>query len=189
MEAIAALLLMLRRIPLMMSVKLTRPNLDKPEIEGRCRLEIHMTNNRPPILPRTSADHCLPLAQENRMRTLSLDLYDFTRTCTYLILISLLPVLASNSAYQRYPARSHVLLVPPIFFSFLVIVVANRYKVIIIGDSGVGKTNLLGRWMEDKFNATSATINVEFATKSFQVSNKVVKVQLWDTGALCSSFA
>jgi len=79
--------------------------------------------------------------------------------------------------------------VPPIFFSFLVIVVANRYKVIIIGDSGVGKTNLLGRWMEDKFNATSATINVEFATKSFQVSNKVVKVQLWDTGALCSSFA
>jgi small GTP-binding protein len=55
------------------------------------------------------------------------------------------------------------------------------YKVIVIGDSGVGKTNLLGRWMEDRFNATSATINVEFATKTFKVQNKAVKVQLWDT--------
>eukprot|EP01128_Nolandella_sp_AFSM9_P000580 TRINITY_DN10730_c0_g1_i1.p1 TRINITY_DN10730_c0_g1~~TRINITY_DN10730_c0_g1_i1.p1 ORF type:complete len:1140 (-),score=217.46 TRINITY_DN10730_c0_g1_i1:96-3515(-) len=54
-------------------------------------------------------------------------------------------------------------------------------KIIIIGDSNVGKTNLLGRWMDDKFGATSATINVEFATKTFQVDRQIVKIQLWDT--------
>eukprot|EP01125_Pyxidicula_operculata_P015106 TRINITY_DN5101_c0_g1_i1.p1 TRINITY_DN5101_c0_g1~~TRINITY_DN5101_c0_g1_i1.p1 ORF type:complete len:1147 (-),score=330.31 TRINITY_DN5101_c0_g1_i1:861-4301(-) len=57
----------------------------------------------------------------------------------------------------------------------------SLYKIIIIGDSGVGKTNLLGRWMDDRFLTTSATINVEFATKSFEVGGKVIKVQLWDT--------
>jgi len=53
--------------------------------------------------------------------------------------------------------------------------------VIIIGNSGVGKTNLLGRWLENKFSTTSATINVEFGAKMFQIDGKVVKVQLWDT--------
>eukprot|EP01124_Arcella_intermedia_P004745 TRINITY_DN1271_c0_g1_i1.p1 TRINITY_DN1271_c0_g1~~TRINITY_DN1271_c0_g1_i1.p1 ORF type:complete len:732 (-),score=144.06 TRINITY_DN1271_c0_g1_i1:14-2209(-) len=55
------------------------------------------------------------------------------------------------------------------------------YKVIIIGNSGVGKTNLLGRWLENKFATTSATINVEFAAKVFNINGKIVKVQLWDT--------
>jgi len=49
------------------------------------------------------------------------------------------------------------------------------YKIIIIGSSGVGKTNLLWRWMDDKFSQRSATINVEFATKTFQVNEKLVK--------------
>jgi Ras-related protein Rab-11A len=55
------------------------------------------------------------------------------------------------------------------------------YKVIIIGDSGVGKTNLMGRWMDNRFSQTTATINVEFAAKNFLVDNRVVKIQLWDT--------
>eukprot|EP01123_Difflugia_compressa_P015184 TRINITY_DN8407_c0_g1_i1.p1 TRINITY_DN8407_c0_g1~~TRINITY_DN8407_c0_g1_i1.p1 ORF type:complete len:228 (-),score=29.22 TRINITY_DN8407_c0_g1_i1:186-869(-) len=55
------------------------------------------------------------------------------------------------------------------------------YKIIIIGESGVGKTNLLGRWVDDSVTDTSATINVEFASKSFKVDGKIVKVQLWDT--------
>ena len=52
------------------------------------------------------------------------------------------------------------------------------YKVIIIGDSGVGKTNILARWIENKFSVTSATINVEFATKCFQVDDKRIKIQV-----------
>jgi small GTP-binding protein len=55
------------------------------------------------------------------------------------------------------------------------------YKVIIIGASGVGKTNLLSRWLDNKFGDKSATINVEFAVKAFKVQDKFIKVQLWDT--------
>jgi len=55
------------------------------------------------------------------------------------------------------------------------------YKVILVGESGVGKTKLLGRWVEDKTGDTSSTINVEFASKSFRVDGKIIKIQLWDT--------
>jgi len=55
------------------------------------------------------------------------------------------------------------------------------FKIVIIGNSGVGKTGLLGRWMKNKFEGTSATISVEFSTKTFMVDGKVVKVQMWDT--------
>ncbi|KAI8993435.1 rab11 protein [Pilobolus umbonatus] len=56
------------------------------------------------------------------------------------------------------------------------------FKVVLIGDSGVGKTNLLGRFTRNEFNLESkSTIGVEFATRSIQVDNKVVKAQIWDT--------
>lgn len=55
--------------------------------------------------------------------------------------------------------------------------------VIVIGDSAVGKTNIFGRWISGKFfEDTTSTINIEFAAKAFQVNDKVVKIQLWDTG-------
>lgn len=54
--------------------------------------------------------------------------------------------------------------------------------VVIVGNSGVGKTTVLGRWIDNQFTVTSATISVEFSNKSFQVDNKLIKVQLWDTG-------
>ncbi|EIE83619.1 GTPase [Rhizopus delemar RA 99-880] len=57
------------------------------------------------------------------------------------------------------------------------------FKVVLIGDSGVGKTNLLGRFTRNEFNLESkSTIGVEFATRSIQVDNKVIKAQIWDTG-------
>ncbi|KAK8866355.1 hypothetical protein M9Y10_009317 [Tritrichomonas musculus] len=55
-------------------------------------------------------------------------------------------------------------------------------KIVLIGESGVGKTNLLSRFSRDQFNPNSkTTIGVEFATKTFKVEDKNVKVQIWDT--------
>lgn len=48
--------------------------------------------------------------------------------------------------------------------------------VVLIGDSGVGKSNLLSRFTRNEFNLESkSTIGVEFATKSIQVDTKTVK--------------
>ena len=55
--------------------------------------------------------------------------------------------------------------------------------VVLIGDSGVGKSNLLSRFTRNEFNLESkSTIGVEFATRSIQVGGKVIKAQIWDTG-------
>lgn len=60
---------------------------------------------------------------------------------------------------------------------------SSGVTVVLIGDSGVGKTNLLGRFTRNEFNLESkSTIGVEFATRSIQVDNKVIKAQIWDTG-------
>ncbi|OII72758.1 Rab11 protein [Cryptosporidium andersoni] len=56
------------------------------------------------------------------------------------------------------------------------------YKIVLIGDSGVGKSNLLSRFTRDEFNLESkSTIGVEFATKSIMTQGKVIKAQIWDT--------
>ncbi|KAI3377885.1 hypothetical protein L3Q82_008461 [Scortum barcoo] len=53
---------------------------------------------------------------------------------------------------------------------------------VLIGDSGVGKSNLLSRFTRNEFNLESkSTIGVEFATRSIQVDGKTVKAQIWDT--------
>jgi small GTP-binding protein len=55
-------------------------------------------------------------------------------------------------------------------------------KLVLIGDSGVGKSNLLGQFVRHQFNAESkTTIGVEFATKMLEVGGKSVKAQIWDT--------
>ena len=56
------------------------------------------------------------------------------------------------------------------------------FKVVLIGDSGVGKSNLLSRFTRNEFNLESkSTIGVEFATRSIPVDSKTVKAQIWDT--------
>ncbi|KAH8824584.1 GTPase [Flagelloscypha sp. PMI_526] len=56
------------------------------------------------------------------------------------------------------------------------------FKVVLIGDSGVGKSNLLSRFTRNEFNLESkSTIGVEFATRSINVDSKTVKAQIWDT--------
>ena len=56
------------------------------------------------------------------------------------------------------------------------------FKIVIIGDSAVGKSNLLTRYARNEFNPNSkATIGVEFQTQSMLIDNKEVKAQIWDT--------
>lgn len=56
------------------------------------------------------------------------------------------------------------------------------FKVVLIGDSGVGKSNLLSRFTRNEFSLESkSTIGVEFATRSIKVDDKVIKAQIWDT--------
>ena len=55
-------------------------------------------------------------------------------------------------------------------------------KIVLIGDSGVGKSNLLSQFARNQFIPDSkTTIGVEFATKSIKIKNKTVKAQIWDT--------
>ena len=62
------------------------------------------------------------------------------------------------------------------------------YLVVLIGDSGVGKSNLLSRFTRDEFSLDSkSTIGVEFATRSLKIKDKIVKAQIWDTGNLEST--
>ena len=56
------------------------------------------------------------------------------------------------------------------------------YKIIIIGDSGVGKSNILGRYLHDEFKEdTKSTVGVEFGSKKMQIENATIKLQIWDT--------
>lgn len=56
------------------------------------------------------------------------------------------------------------------------------FKVVLIGDSGTGKSNLLSRFTRNEFSLESkSTIGVEFATRSISVDGKTVKAQIWDT--------
>jgi len=53
------------------------------------------------------------------------------------------------------------------------------YKIVLIGDSGVGKSSLLSRFTRNEFDLESkSTIGVEFATRSIQVDGKVIKAQV-----------
>ena len=56
------------------------------------------------------------------------------------------------------------------------------FKIVLIGDSSVGKTNIFSRYLNDEFDPESkSTVGVEFGTKNFKIENKIVKVQIWDT--------
>ncbi|KAH0794473.1 ras-related protein RABA2a [Histomonas meleagridis] len=55
-------------------------------------------------------------------------------------------------------------------------------KIILVGDSGVGKTNLLSQFISNQFSVENkSTIGVEFATKTLNINGNVIKAQVWDT--------
>ncbi|PKA47304.1 Ras-related protein RGP1 [Apostasia shenzhenica] len=56
------------------------------------------------------------------------------------------------------------------------------FKVVLIGDSAVGKSQLLARFSRNEFSLDSkATIGVEFQTRTLNIDNKTIKAQIWDT--------
>ena len=55
-------------------------------------------------------------------------------------------------------------------------------KLVMIGDSGVGKTNILSRYINNEFSSiTKATVGVEFFSTIIKKNNKLIKLQIWDT--------
>lgn len=56
------------------------------------------------------------------------------------------------------------------------------FKVVVIGDSAVGKTQILSRFTKNEFCFDSkSTIGVEFQTRTVTIKGKVIKAQIWDT--------
>ncbi|KAH6791572.1 RAB GTPase-like protein A3 [Perilla frutescens var. hirtella] len=60
--------------------------------------------------------------------------------------------------------------------------IAYVFKVVVIGDSAVGKTQLLSRFARNEFCLDSkSTIGVEFQTRTVTINSKLIKAQIWDT--------
>jgi len=56
------------------------------------------------------------------------------------------------------------------------------YKIVLIGDSGVGKSNILSKYLTDTFTFDSkATVGVEFGSKNLELDGNKIKMQIWDT--------
>ena len=56
------------------------------------------------------------------------------------------------------------------------------FKLLLIGDEGVGKTSLSKRFASDTFSpAVNATMGIDFDSKSFRVDRKAVEISIWDT--------
>jgi len=56
------------------------------------------------------------------------------------------------------------------------------FKLLIIGESGVGKTCLLLRFTDDSFTANHlTTIGIDFKIKIISLNGKLIKLQIWDT--------
>jgi Ras-related protein Rab-8A len=55
-------------------------------------------------------------------------------------------------------------------------------KLLLVGDSGVGKSCLLLRFVEDKFNPSFiTTIGIDFKIRTIESNGKKIKLQVWDT--------
>ena len=69
----------------------------------------------------------------------------------------------------------------------IILIQLNKYsdqifKILLLGDAGVGKSSIILRYKKNEFNASMvSSIGVDFKTKDIIVNDKKVKLQLWDT--------
>jgi Ras-related protein Rab-6A len=58
----------------------------------------------------------------------------------------------------------------------------TRYKIIFVGDAGVGKTTIISRIMDNPFNEVyEPSIGVDFMSKNIKFRDQSIKLQIWDT--------
>lgn len=58
----------------------------------------------------------------------------------------------------------------------------KKYKLVFLGEQGVGKTSLITRFMYDTFNPQyAATIGIDFLSKTMYLDDRTIRLQLWDT--------
>lgn len=57
----------------------------------------------------------------------------------------------------------------------------ETFKILLVGDSGVGKSSILLRFTDDVFEPMQPTIGVDFKVKAIKVDSRRVKMTIWDT--------
>ena len=58
----------------------------------------------------------------------------------------------------------------------------EKIQIILVGESGVGKTSLIRRYTNNIFNSNHLeTIGIEFYNKEEKINNKIIQIKFWDT--------
>ena len=57
-----------------------------------------------------------------------------------------------------------------------------KIKVMLLGESQIGKTSIIQRYVKNNFNLSYiTTVGIDFQLKTLEINNKTVKLQIWDT--------